>query len=123
MPHFKAVDCMGACERLGRCCIRPVLYAGVAEQYGATPVPVRIAEGFTTYVLAVPAEQRERAIRDLQQHFHDADVVQWLGEAPCHTDCDIAIRAVCGGQHEDSAIYGEHCLYEPERDDDDQHDR
>jgi len=123
MPHFKAVHCMGACERLGHCCIRPALYAAAAEQYGATPVEISIAEGVTTHILAIPDEQRGIAIHDLQRHFDDADVAQWLGEAPCHTDCDIAICAVCGGQHEASAIYGEHCLYEPEQDDDDQHDR
>lgn len=122
MPLYKDAPCVGMCESFNKQCLRPELYAEVAEKYGAEPFensgtmvtdPYGPEVPWSQWALNVQGESREDAILAIMDTVKDRDKVikwndlelrrlterHWLAELPCHTECPITICGHCTYQH------------------------
>ena len=132
MPLYKDANCIGLCESFNKQCLRPELYAEVAERYSAEPVQKdgRITiDGreviWSYYCLNVQGEQREDAISAIAAEVQSRDTTikwnipelrrlaerDWLAELPCNTECPIIpMCGYCHLQHDRDLIRNGTCM-------------
>lgn len=112
MPEYNGQTCRGMCERLGRTCIRPELYAQAAADLGAqvqerSYLNPKTGARANFNVLYIPPQTIgyriavTSALAEMRRNprYRNAPIGHLLGEAPCHLSCGITVCHLCGKQH------------------------